>query len=204
MDRPLEIVLVRHGAVEERFAGRYLGSTDAPLSAEGRAQAAALGRRLGAGPWDACFASPLLRASQTLEAIRPRCPIKVDPELCEVDFGAWEARTFEEIQRDDPQAAQDWGRAGADFAFPGGERLHAFYARVGRAAVRIAQLRSGRVLVVCHGGVVRALVCWLLDLPLDHFAAFRIQYASITTVERSDGAGRLSGLNDTNHLEQPA
>jgi len=201
MEKSLQIVMVRHGAVEARYAGRYLGSTDVPLSPDGQAQAAALGRRLGAGPWDLCFASPLLRASQTLEAIRPRCEIRIDPDLCEVDFGHWEAKTFEEIQLQDPEAAEDWSTAGAAFTFPGGERLEAFYARVGHAAVRIAERGSGRVLVVAHGGVVRALICWYLGLSFDHFAAFRIQYASITTVERSSGSGLLCSLNDTHHLE---
>lgn len=195
----LILVLARHGQVEAPYQNRYLGRLDAPLSAEGLRQAAAMGRRLSGRDFDKVLCSPMLRARQTAGELPFEAEIR--PELCEVDFGQWEGRTFEEISRDWPDAARDWTKAGADFVFPGGEKVSAFLERVGRISREIAAGRNGACLVVAHGGVIRAFICELLGLGLAHFSAFRVQYASLTTIEIREGFALLSCLNDTSHIE---
>ncbi len=123
------LYLIRHQEPEQR--GVFLGRGDPPLSERGREDAA----RLGAISAAAVYSSPLRRALETAAAID--APLIVAPELIEMDFGAWEGRTWQEIERGWPELAAgklaDWLTAPA----PGGETWAALAARVERALERI-------------------------------------------------------------------
>ena len=62
-----EIIIIRHGETEWNKTGRFQGHSDVPLSAEGRAQAEALGRHLALDHVDAIYASDLIRAMETMK-----------------------------------------------------------------------------------------------------------------------------------------
>ncbi len=194
--------MARHGTTGPAYAGRYVGSTDAPLAPEGREEASALGKRFGELGIAKCFCSPLRRARETAEiAAGPLgVSIAVDPDLREVDFGKWEGKTFEEILAEDPGGVEKWAAFAENFRFPGGEALRDFEARVGAAAERIAAEGCGRIAAVAHGGVIKAIVCRLLGLPLRCHILLSIKPASLTTVEFRDGKPVLAGLNDVCHL----
>ncbi|MCX7803719.1 MAG: histidine phosphatase family protein [Planctomycetota bacterium] len=200
---PRLLYLARHGTTGPAYAGRYVGSTDAPLSPEGREEAAALGRRFRGLGIEKCFSSPLRRARETAEiAAGPLgVPLAVDPDLREVDFGDWEGKTFAEILAGDPAGVEKWAAFAGDFRFPGGEALRDFEARVEAAAGRLAADCCGRIAAVAHGGVVKGIVCRLLGLPLRCHVLFSIKPASITTIEFRDGKPVLAGLNDVCHLD---
>lgn len=98
------LILIRHGDLGDRRRGRYIGRTDAPLSAEGRRQAAAL-----AGPLVrllngvSLLVSPLRRTIETAErALGRGANFAVDSDLREIDFGRWEGMGFAEILAADP------------------------------------------------------------------------------------------------------
>jgi len=69
------IIAIRHGETEWNLQGRFQGHKDSPLSPLGRAQAAALGRRLGAETFDLLYSSDLGRALDTAGAIA-RAPFR--------------------------------------------------------------------------------------------------------------------------------
>jgi len=190
------LLLARHGRVVEAHARGFLGRTDAPLGADGRAQAGALAARVRALAPDLCVASPLRRAVETAALAAPGLEPQIDPDLREIDFGEWEGRTFPEIRASHPAKVDRWAAWEADFAFPGGESLADFLTRVRRAAERLAAEPHGTVLAVTHGGVIRALVCRLLGLPPRSYVAFDVRLASLTTIKLFDGKGVLSGLEN--------
>jgi broad specificity phosphatase PhoE len=119
------IYLLRHGDVASRYAGRFIGRTNVPLSRAGRRQACRLARRFGNLAGLACVASPLRRARDTARLAVPGMngDLKIWPGLREIDFGRWEGLTFDEIRRRDPARVNDWARFGSDFRFPEGESL---------------------------------------------------------------------------------
>jgi alpha-ribazole phosphatase len=176
----VRLILVRHAEPADHARGRCYGTLEVPLSDRGREQAAALADRLRGEPIDAVYASPRTRARETAAALG--LPVEVDDRLREIDFGAFEGRTYEEIERDHPDIYAHWMRSPTTVRFPGGESYADLRARVVPALDEI-RTRHEHALVVTHGGVVRAAVAAWLELP-DH-AVFRlaIDYCRLTVVE---------------------
>jgi broad specificity phosphatase PhoE len=98
-DDSIRLLLVRHGATAWNNEGRIIGSTDFPLSTDGRKQAQQLGIRLSGEPIDIILSSDLKRASETARIISIECgaPLVLDNRLREVDFGLWEGMTVRQI-----------------------------------------------------------------------------------------------------------
>lgn len=193
-----ELILIRHGYLGARYDGRFVGSTDAPLADEGPAQVACLADRMNEFAGAKCFCSPMLRTRQTADAMA--LPYEIDEDLREIDFGSWECETFDEINASDPDTVSKWAEYADDFAFPGGDSIGGFNARVRRFAERVANEPSRRVLAVTHGGVIRTLICHFLGLELRNYLLFEVKPASISKIAIYDGKGVLTQLNDTCHL----
>jgi alpha-ribazole phosphatase len=192
----MRLLLVRHGETGDQYAGRYIGATDLPLSVKGREQARRLASLLPAGV-GRCLCSPMLRARQTAEiALAGQgCRLEVVDLLREIDFGRWEGLTFAEIVAQDPGLVDDWQRDPLAFQFPGGEETRSFWQRVQQALTMIAALPEDEVLVICHGGVIRAMICLLLGLPFDRYLHFAIRPAALTVLDVDGQRGVLQGLN---------
>ena len=197
------LILIRHGDLGDRLRGRYIGRTDAPLSVEGRRQAAALAGPLAQLPSKASvLVSPLCRTRETAEfALGRGANFAVDPDLREIDFGRWEGMGFAEILAADPAAVDRWAALAEDFAFPDGDSIRNFRKRIGATAERIAADPAGTVVVVTHGGVIRFLICHFLGLPDRAHLLFDVQPASISEIRIDGGKGVLTLLNDRRHME---
>jgi alpha-ribazole phosphatase len=188
--------LVRHAS--HGGGDRLIGSTDLPLDEAGRRQAAALAGRLASREIKRIVTSPLARCRQTAAALAASAslPIEVDPDLREVDFGRWEGLTFTEAAQREPETLKQWLEKPDEFTFPGGESVPEFWARVGRAVVRLSSAPDNGTLAVTHGGVVRAAICHVLGLPPRNYILFDVRTASLTTLTVFGAHGVLSGLNE--------
>jgi broad specificity phosphatase PhoE len=176
------ILLVRHGETDWNLERRVQGHSDQPLNATGRAQAQALADKLADEHLDAVYASDLARAHETarLVAAGHGLPVVVLPELREKDFGTWEGLTDEEIRVRFPEARPggQWGD---------GETYEQMSSRVVAALRRIAARHpDGRVLVVAHGGPVRAVL-----VHCDANRESRIANCDLVRVEVEGGALRV-------------
>ncbi len=197
----MELILIRHA--ESEMSGRYLGRTDPPLSKRGRAQAEALARRLAVEPLPALYSSPLRRALDTAQAIAAPHGLEVSvvAELAELDFGAWDGLSYEEIERRDPERLARWLADPTAVHPPGGETLTHMRQRVMAAAQAIvARHPQGVVTIVSHGGPIRALVCHVLGLPLEAQWQIGQDFAALTRLDWYETEVVLSLLNDTCHL----
>jgi cobyric acid synthase CobQ len=182
--------------------GCFLGRTDLPLGDEGLAQADALAAWLKATGHGAraLLCSPMLRARQTAAPIAEALglTITVHDDLREIDCGDWETLTFAQVQARDPDTVTRWASGDTGFAFPGGESLAHFAERMDRMAALIAT--TDAPLVVCHGGVTRALLLRWLRLPAESRLAFQPRYAAMSVVKWHGGpigesGGVLEGFN---------
>ena len=162
--------LMRHGETEWNAAGRLQGQADIPLSDKGRAQVRAQRDAMRPDTMH-CVASDLSRAVETAQIMGFDEPRR-DRRLREINVGSWEGREVRGLLAEDERAYRDW-RSGRHTP-AGGEQwtdfcdrvLVAFDEHAGAAAA------EGRDLVlVCHGGVVRAVLDALLGLSPDSFAA---------------------------------
>jgi probable phosphoglycerate mutase len=163
----MRIALLRHGPTDWNAQGRIQGSTDIPLSDDGRAKMAAL--RLPFVPARA-YASPKLRARQTAEALG-LSDVRFDARLVEQHWGRWEGLTREEIiARDGADCyAKAGAHRGAHFCPPGGESTQSVLDRVADFLKDAAQ-GTGDAAVVTHLGVLRAAYTlatgWAMDAPM--------------------------------------
>lgn len=196
------LIFVRHGETEHNAKMLFQGHLDAPLNARGRAQAAAAAERLRPVDLERCYTSDLQRASETARIIVGHDALRCDPELRERHFGDWQGKGHVEIAAADPAGRARLRAADPDFAPPGGETWGAFSARAWAAVERIAAEEAGRrVLVVTHGGVLRAVVNRILGLPVDAPRRFSITNCAIGRVAHGVHGWRMDSWGEADHLE---
>ena len=99
------IYLARHGKPDfPDGEKRCIGRTDLPLGEEGRGQIRALAGSLSRAEIECIYTSPLRRCVESAQILSGgRIPVRVVPGMEEIDMGAWENRTFEEIRARWPQ-----------------------------------------------------------------------------------------------------
>jgi probable phosphoglycerate mutase len=151
------LFVARHGQTDWNREQRWQGHADPPLNATGREQAAELGDSFVGRGIDVVVSSDLRRAAETAEiaALRLGLTVEVDPRLREVDVGEWSGLTSAEVLARYPEgySRRRAGRTGWNH----GEELAAMADRVVAALLDLAARYPGRrVLVVTHGGPVRA------------------------------------------------
>jgi broad specificity phosphatase PhoE len=196
------VILIRHGDLGAEYSGRYIGKTDVPLSAEGRLQAAALASSVSRLGEARVLCSPRLRARETAGfALGIGSSFAIDDDLREIDFGHWEGMSFAEIATTDPSTIERWAALDEAFAFPGGEGIKNFGARIGAAADRISADPAGTVIAFTHGGVIRLFICHFLGLGHRHYLLFDVRPGSLSEIRIEKGKGVLTRLNDCCHLE---
>ena len=131
------IYVVRHGQTVWNAAGRFQGHLDSPLTRAGERQAADMGRALARLVDSRCeplaaHVSPLGRARRTAALAAEHIPLDLigEPRLAEVNMGAWDGLTLDEIDAEFPGALARTDRLGWFFCGPGGETFDALRARV--------------------------------------------------------------------------
>ncbi len=230
----LTLVLTRHGLTDRSIPEQHLGQKiDISINDAGRRQADALGRRLAGTAFDRVITSSLFRARETAEIVAGSgARIEADPRLEEMDYGAWEGRTYAELDENDGPARRAWLERPDELRCPGGEsgddvarRATAFLtdllddhrrwtARASFRAATAAGRPDGaagadhRVLAVGHGSLNRILLCVALDTDVRHFRQRFIQsQCNLTVLAFADDAGPRQGTllvaNDTTHLRGP-
>ena len=198
--------LVRHGETEWNRIGRAQGQSDPPLNGTGRTQVRQVAARLAGTEFVASYTSDLRRALDTARAIVPApVPELVTlVELREKHFGEWEGLTHREVANRYPDLYDRMFLDDPAFAPPGGESDQEFFERAS-SAVELIRDRNhrpeGSVLVVAHGGILRAMIVSLLGMQATAMWRFRLSNAGLSIVTVfGDGSATLDLLNDTSHL----
>ncbi len=199
-----KLLLVRHGETELNSSQRYWGRTDVALGPKGLRQAEQLRDRLATEKIDRVYSSQLKRAMTTARIIASLHNLEVTdcPELREVDFGKMEGLNFTEVSSCFPQVARLWIERSPELTYPEGESLIQLENRVAKFRDRLNQHTANEtVLIVAHAGVLRTLICQLLEMEMKHRWVIRVDLASLSIVETYPEGGILSLLNDISHLK---
>ncbi len=180
------LMLVRHGESEWNAHRRLQGQADIALSDLGRRQAAALRATVAALAPDVAVTSDLKRAFETALILGLDEP-RAEPGLREIDVGEWTGQPIASIEADDPEGYLGW-RAGS-YTPPKGEAWADFSVRTNECE-RLALGAADRLLVVCHGGVIRAILESMIGLAPRQIIP--VGPASLTILaERPAGSGRM-------------
>jgi broad specificity phosphatase PhoE len=120
--------------------------------------------------------------SSALAACRD-LPLDVDERLKEMHFGAWEAKTAEQLMRSDRDALERFWSDPALHSPPGGEPWAAFHTRAVAAWTHHVRAHRGqRLLLVTHGGPIRAVLGHVLGSPPAQLLRFDVAHASLTRI----------------------
>ena len=197
-----QVLVVRHGETDWNRQGRWQGQGGPGLNETGREQAARVAARLARLRIDAVYTSDLERAEQTAAIIGRAIGHTPRREhgLREVDNGDWRGLTRAQVRERDPDGYRRWLRG--ESAWHGGETYDQMHARVIATLERLLAAHSrGRIVLVSHGGAVRAIVAHAAGLPgHDRVHIDGAQNCSLTTVTTVRRALRLVAFNDTGHL----
>jgi alpha-ribazole phosphatase/probable phosphoglycerate mutase len=177
--------LIRHG--EPVGGRRYRGQTDDPLSDKGWQQMEAAVAT--PAPWTHIVSSPLRRCHDFAARLADRLslPIAIEPCFREIGFGEWEGRTPDEIRHAYPDALKRMMYDPLNNQPQGAEDLNAFISRVSTAWRQIVEKHSGEhLLIVCHAGVVRAIIADVLKLPIDSLFRLQVDNAAISRIHIDD------------------
>ncbi|GCL68560.1 alpha-ribazole phosphatase [Veillonella tobetsuensis] len=203
------LYIVRHGETEWNKIGRYQGITNVPLNENGIAQAKACGNALKDIHFDRILSSDLSRALVTAETIRGnrQLEIKTDERLREINFGDWEKLLFTEIEERWPGLINQMYRRPDIVKVPNGESFQEVQDRAWSAVSDFLNENNEdeTILITCHGGTIRTILCKLLDISISHCWNFSQGNTAINRVFYN-GMGEsdhniLNLLNDTAHVD---
>lgn len=200
------LYFVRHGQVVPEMQGVYYGWLDPGLSDLGIEQSRRLGdwMRRWELEFDRIYCSDLLRARLTLEYMQyDREDVILSADLREKWLGDDEGKSFDEIIATYPDIFKRSGRGWLDIA--SGETLEEFMQRIDRALERIrAEAEPGNTLIVCHGGVIRALAARILGAGAAGYVNMRLENGSLSLIEDYGDALILRSFNEHHFLESRA
>ena len=186
------ILLVRHGESEWNAIRRLQGQADIELSQRGRQQARALAPMVASFNPGLILTSDLKRAADTAALLGHEDAVR-EPLLREQNVGAWTGMEIAQLMADAPGAYAGW-RAGT-FAPENGEIWPDFRSRVGLALDRAIAADAETVLMVCHGGVIRAALDGALGLAPARIIP--VGPASLTVLAFPRNEARLEVFNAT-------
>jgi alpha-ribazole phosphatase len=183
----LDLILIRHPA-PAIDAGICYGKTDVPLAGDPAESAQALAERLVAlgAPLPNCVAtSPLRRCAELAHQLSPLLgrPCDSDARLQEIDFGEWEGRRWDAIDRD---ALDAWSADLRHARAHGGESVAQFETRVDAwlQTCREAAAPGASVLAVTHAGVMRMIAALLLGETIETTLTWPLEMASVVWLRR--------------------
>lgn len=164
------LYLVRHGQTDWNVEGRWQGQSDVPLNDTGRKQAAAMATALAHAGLQAIYASDLIRAVETAQALAETTGIKVqyDPRLREIHQGEWQGLLASDIQARYGDAFQRRRQNPLNVHPPGGETVRQVQRRVISAVEEIlAKHPYGQVAIISHGFSLAVIQVHYQKLSID-------------------------------------
>ncbi len=186
----MRLLLVRHGETLWNAERRLQGQADIALSERGQHQVSLLADWVKPYQPNTVISSDLSRTRETARLLGFQFP-RLDPLWREADLGEWTGRGIHELREHEATAYHAW-RAGT-LTPPKAESFEQLKSRI-EQALQSCAVSSGTLLVVTHGGPIRAIMANLLDLQPRNLIP--VNPASLTILELN-GLAKLQAFNLT-------
>ena len=189
-------LLVRHGETNvlgHRLTGRAPG---VHLNAQGQLQAEQLVERLQDIPIQALCTSPLERAQETAQPLARQHGLEMNivPELQEMDYGHWQDRSIAELISD--AYWMEYNRYRSLYRIPGGESLPEVQLRMVQGMEKLYRMHPyGVIVIISHSDPIKALIAYLLGIPLDFIGRLEVDPASVSAVKIGNYAPKVLFFN---------
>ncbi len=177
--------ILRHADKERGdFYNPELKIHDHPISAKGRQEAGQLCPYFAAKPVEAIYVSAYQRTSQTIEPVARQLGLTpvLDARLNEINNGRVGVLSDAEVQREFPEVWQALVSRSADFRFPEGETGQEARQRIVSFLEEKRRQHSGDLILVTHDGLIRLLMCHLMDIPVYKRWNFQVDTCGLTEI----------------------
>ena len=124
------------------------------------------------------YSSPLIRCKK-LAGYLDLGEITFDDRLKEIHFGHWEMMPWKKIDKD---SLDTWKKDFVNLKAPGGESFQDMHDRVMDFFNEMLLKEKNDLLVVCHGGVIRAILSNILQIPLMNMFRLNIDFGAVSKV----------------------
>lgn len=152
----LKIAMIRHFMTYGNQMGRYIGTTDEPLSKEG----IDLLNNKHYPVVQMVYSSPLRRCIQTNSILYPNNKYRIIEDLKECDFGEFENKNYKELS--DNINYQAWIDSNGELPFPGGETRNDFRKRCIKGFKKVVEdaiiNKYDSIALVIHGGTIMSIL----------------------------------------------
>ena len=207
----LKLILIRHGESDGNAQRKFCGFQDVDLTEKGIWQAKRLARRLEGASVDIVYCSDLKRARHTAEIIfgdRGK-DIVTNPKFREINFGAWEGYTFEEVKAKFGYGDKfnSWlENIKEEVNIPQGESLINLNDRVMSELNNVLKKqekidKDKTIALVCHGGTIRVILSNALNIGLKNMWNIEQYSTALNIINYYDYKAFVALINDTSHLE---
>ena len=200
MNFTMNLYFLRHGETEQNKKKVFYGSLDVGLTEKGRLQAKKASKFFDAINFDKVYTSDRKRTKETAELVLEDQEFTMihDARINEIDFGEFEGKNYEEIQKRYPKQCEEWKNNWKDFVPPNGESYGQFYKRVQAFFDELLAQNDENVLVVTHGGVIRSLYCFVLGGNLDFYWKFSSRNCDLSIIKYEYGNLFIDSITHTN------
>ena len=152
--------------------------------------------------------SPLMRCVKLAKGLKTyldnsaqkQTKLQINDAFKEIDFGQWEGKSWQNIGQ---TQIQNWNNNLLDFTFPNGESARRFDLRIIDAwnvlQDQLAEQQTAQtVIIICHAGVIRSILCDFLQIPLQHSLSLNIDKMSLSCLNLVSTQAELSRCTGVN------
>ncbi|MCL5773650.1 MAG: histidine phosphatase family protein [Firmicutes bacterium] len=200
-----KIFLIRHAQTKWNKEEIFRGTIDIDLDEEGIQQSGLIAVALAEYDIEAVYASPLLRAVRTANAItegRDISVVKVEG-FNDMNLGKWQGKSLIKVEEEYPEIFRTWKEEPHKAKIPGGETLNQLRKRTFSTFLKVVnENKKKNIAIVSHRVVNKILLLAILDLPNSKFWDIRQDNACINIIENEHDKFIISLLNDRCHLSR--
>jgi broad specificity phosphatase PhoE len=178
-----KVYLLRHGQSEANVRGILAGPDNSvKLSEKGRRESRIVSKHLQKIEFTHIYSSPISRCLQTVDPLtsaKPQIPLLLEERIQEMNYGDWNGKDLKSLSK-----KREWKsiqNQPSKFKFPQGESFTQLRKRV-QSFLNEIESKTGPILVVSHGDVIKMILTCTLELSTDNFQKFLIQPASISII----------------------
>lgn len=198
--KPLEryIYILRHGETEYGRQKIYLGHTDCKLSEKGLEDAKELYEVFKHKKIEHIYSSDLKRCTYTISIVFPKRKIILLKDLREINMGQWDGISFEEIKKNKPKEYKKRGENISSFTPAEGESFIECQHRAIKIFNEIVKSTSKNTVICTHAGLIRVLLCSLLNKDLNYMFQIKQDYGCINVIKLIDDNIMVEAINMKN------
>lgn len=183
----MNIYLVRHGHAKHNQEKKFVGSRDEDLTEKGLLQIDKLREYFEEVNFDEIYISQRKRTYETAHIIKPHDKYTVDKRLNEANFGIFENKTYEEIERLYPRESKRWEENWKEYKIPEGDSLEELFDRVREFISELEKKKCENILIVSHGGIIKLFYCAILMNNLNLYWNFSCHNGQVSLLKYEYG-----------------